>query len=266
MDKKAMMAIVAKMCAYQSASCRGLDMADMARQLLDMASVPTNAVISEIPVSDYNQVVVYFYIPGDSNYYMLFAGDGIDGSKANFKLSVDGTLGNDGYVDFFDNPTKIDINYFKEEKDMANKGYFEMTMAVKPPVGDTRDANLITADHVECMVMAALEPWTVGDMDATEALIKVETLIDKMQRKYNFTARCMAHEINCIVSAHESSVLEAVQAGADRLVMPLAHIRLLAQHGIDMRVEGDKVYASDGYSWENVTDMSKRDLYSWLGY
>lgn len=124
MDKKAMMAIVANMCAYQSASCRGLDMADMARQLLDMASVPANATIYEIPVSDNNQVIVYFYIPGDDNYYSLLVGDGADGSKANFILYIEGK--NPGTSDFYflDDSTEIDINYFKRE----DKGMMDRTV------------------------------------------------------------------------------------------------------------------------------------------
>lgn len=167
MDKKAMMTIVANMCAYQSASCRGLDMADMARQLLDMASVPANAKISEIPVSDYNQVVVYFYIPGDSNYYMLFAGDGMDGSKANFKLSIDGTLDNDGYVDFFDNPTKIDINYFKEDENMAKKEFNDLLKSECTKA--EKLANILTGRND-----AYVSAWSHSGKEDTDYSTKVE--------------------------------------------------------------------------------------------
>lgn len=122
MDKQKMMAIVNKMCAYQSASCRGLDMADMARELLDMASVPATAVVSEIPVSDGGQVIVYFYVPGDDNYYMLFAGDGCDGSKANFKLYIDGKNPCTDDFYFLDKDIEISIDHFKDTN-MANTYY-----------------------------------------------------------------------------------------------------------------------------------------------
>lgn len=121
MDKQKMMAIVSKMCAYQSTSCRGLDMADMARGLLDIASVPASAVVSEIPVSDDNQVIIYFYVPNDDNYYMLFAGDGCDGSKSNFKLYIDGKNPCTDDFYFLDKDIEIDIDYFKEDTNMANK-------------------------------------------------------------------------------------------------------------------------------------------------
>lgn len=121
MDRQKMMAIVKEMCAYQSASCRGLDMADMARGLLDMASVPASAVVGEIPVSDDNQVIIYFYVPNDDNYYMLFAGDGCDGSKANFKLYIDGKNPCTDDFYFLDKDIEIDINHFKEDTHMANK-------------------------------------------------------------------------------------------------------------------------------------------------
>ena len=105
------MQIVSEICNTPSANCRSLNKSALARQLLDLANVPQNADIQEIPLDWDNQVVILFLIPNDANYYSLYAG--ID-KKGNFhfELSIAGTLkGNE--FDFFREEKPLDIDYFK---------------------------------------------------------------------------------------------------------------------------------------------------------
>lgn len=161
-----------------------------------------------------------------------------------------------------------DSNLLKVSRDR----YLQACKAVKAAVkqAETKDdTNLIDKDYIELKVMAALTDWTVGDMGATEALVKVETLIDDLNRKYDFAARGMAHDVNAIVAGHEESILQAVKTGYEKLYMPLKHIRLLVKHGMYIKVEDNRVYASASLvhaEWDDMTDMSYSEIREWLGY
>lgn len=108
------MNLVKKICGTESTDCRSLNKSDLGRQLLDIANVPKNADIQEIPLDWDNQVVVLFLLPNDTNYYSLFAGIGLDG-KFYFELTITGKL-NGKVFDFFDEEEQLDIDYFKKRK------------------------------------------------------------------------------------------------------------------------------------------------------
>lgn len=115
--KNKVMAIVEKICNAGSVSCRGLDQSGLARELMNLANVPQNADIQEIPLDWNKQVVILFLLPNDKNYYSLFAGIGNDG-KFYFELSITGIL--DGnYFHFFQEEGKEDqilpIDYFVKQ-------------------------------------------------------------------------------------------------------------------------------------------------------
>ena len=56
--------IVSKICEMKSTDCRGLNKRDLAKKLLNLANVPENAEIEEIPLDWNNQVVVLFFDSG----------------------------------------------------------------------------------------------------------------------------------------------------------------------------------------------------------
>lgn len=100
------MEIVARICNTESVSCRGLDQFDLARELIDLANIPQNADIQEIPVNWDNMVAINFLVPNDDRYFCLFAGIGMDGNY-HFELSVIGTLEGDYF-------------HFREEDDLPD--------------------------------------------------------------------------------------------------------------------------------------------------
>lgn len=97
--KNKVMAIVEKICNTESISCRGLDKSNFARELMNLANIPQNADIQEIPVNWDNMAAINFLIPDDDRYFCLFAGIGIDGNY-HFELSIIGTLLENGYFHF----------------------------------------------------------------------------------------------------------------------------------------------------------------------
>lgn len=107
------MKLVSEICSMESTNCRSLNKAAVARKLLDLADVPMSAKIQEIPLDWNNQVVVLFLIPGDNNYYSLFAGIGNDGNFY-FELTITGILKGDTF-EFFDEEKTLSIDYFKEK-------------------------------------------------------------------------------------------------------------------------------------------------------
>ena len=118
--KNKILALVKKICTNNS-DCRGLNNKEMARELMNIANIPGNAEIEEIPLNWNNQVVILFLIPGDKNYYSLFAGIGND-NEFHFELSITGILQKNGYFDFFAEEEMLPINYFdKEIKRMDNE-------------------------------------------------------------------------------------------------------------------------------------------------
>ena len=113
MKKNEILALVEKICTNNS-DCRGLNNKEMARELMNIANIPENAEIEEIPLNWNNQVVILFLLPDDKNYYSLFAGIGND-NKFHFELSITGTLQENGYFDFFAEEEMLPINYFEKE-------------------------------------------------------------------------------------------------------------------------------------------------------
>lgn len=113
--KNKVMAIVKKICNTASTSCRGLNHSNLARELMNLANIPQNADIQEIPLSEDDQVIILFLLPNDKNYYSLFCGIGCDG-KFYFELTITGTLQENGEFHFFDEDGKKDeilsIAYF----------------------------------------------------------------------------------------------------------------------------------------------------------
>ena len=113
MKKNEILALVEKICTNSSA-CRGLNNKEVARELMDVAHIPSDAEIVEIPLNWNNQVVILFLLPGDNKYYSLFTGIGND-NEFHFELSITGTLQENGYFDFFAEEEMLPINYFDKE-------------------------------------------------------------------------------------------------------------------------------------------------------
>lgn len=135
--KNKILTLVEKICT-NSSDCRGLNNKEVARELMDIANIPENAEIVEIPLNWNNQVVILFLIPGDKKYYSLFAGTGNDGNF-HFDLSVTGILNGDGYFDFFEKDEILAIDYF-DKKQTKEKRYttYEQTADKKTAGKDTR--------------------------------------------------------------------------------------------------------------------------------
>lgn len=122
------MRLVSEICNMESINCRSLNKAVVARKLLDMANVPKNANIQEIPLDWNNQVVVLFLVPGDNNYYSLFTGIGNDGNFY-FELTITGILNGDTF-EFFDEEKPLNIDYFRENR---MKHTYKVTSSYLPP-------------------------------------------------------------------------------------------------------------------------------------
>lgn len=104
------MLIVNQICSTQSTGCRSLNKSDLARELVNLANIPGNAEIQEIPLDWDNMTEIMFLIPNDDNYYSLFAGIGCDGNF-HFDLSIAGKL-EGKYFNFFDHEKPLPIDYF----------------------------------------------------------------------------------------------------------------------------------------------------------
>ena len=63
--------IVREICAKNSTDCRSLNKSDLARKLMDMANVPDDAEITEIPLDVDNQVAILFVVPNDDKYFFI---------------------------------------------------------------------------------------------------------------------------------------------------------------------------------------------------
>lgn len=99
-EKKKIIEIVSKICDTESTNCRSLNKVYLARELMNIANIPTNADICEIPLNWDNQVVVLFLIPEDNNYYSFFARIGND-RRFYFELSVTDKLLPNGKFYFY---------------------------------------------------------------------------------------------------------------------------------------------------------------------
>lgn len=94
MDQSEVMSIVQRMCNTQSAGCRSLNKSADARLLMNEFNISKSAKICEIPVDWDDMVSVMFTIPGDDNYYDLFAGIGYGDKQYHFEVSIAGKFVN----------------------------------------------------------------------------------------------------------------------------------------------------------------------------
>lgn len=78
MTDKNFMQIVKLICETTATDCRSMNKAELARELMDMVNIPSNAIIEEIPLDWDNQVSICFTVPNDDNYYSLYAGHWLD--------------------------------------------------------------------------------------------------------------------------------------------------------------------------------------------
>ena len=112
MNRDEIMHLVREIGHMKSTGCRSLNKVVLARQLMDIAHIPKDAEIQEIPLDWGNQVVILFLMPNDRNYYSLFAGIGND-KKFYFELTITGILQGNKF-EFFDEEKELEINYFWE--------------------------------------------------------------------------------------------------------------------------------------------------------
>jgi hypothetical protein len=119
--KEKILELVDRICSMESLNCRSLNKSELARKLMDIAEIPMDAIIHEIPLDWDRQVEIMFTVPEDTlhkvNYYFgLFAGIGTDG---NFHLDLFkcGEWNKKyGYFDFYVRDKLIPIDYFKTIK------------------------------------------------------------------------------------------------------------------------------------------------------
>lgn len=112
------MSIVKQICNTESTDCRSLNKISLARQLMDLMHVPTEAEIEEIPLDWCDQVEICFMLPDDNNYYSLYAGKWNDGSESIY-LSIIGKLRINGRLCVYD--------FWSEEKILPDD-YFSTTI------------------------------------------------------------------------------------------------------------------------------------------
>lgn len=122
MTNKNFMQIVKAICETTSTNCRSLNKAELARELMDMANIPSNATIEEIPLDWDNQVSICFTIPNDNNYYSLYAGHWNNGTE-NMNLCIIGTqvhFGSKTFFDFFTEEKEVSLDYFVKNQNDAS--------------------------------------------------------------------------------------------------------------------------------------------------
>lgn len=114
MTNKNFMHVVKLICETTSTDCRSLNKAELARELMDMANIPSNATIEEIPPDWDNQVSICFTVPNDNNYYSLYAGHWLDDTKR-MMLCIIGKQVHSGtktFFDFFTEEKEVSLDYF----------------------------------------------------------------------------------------------------------------------------------------------------------
>lgn len=142
---------------------------------------------------------------------------------------------------------------------------WESTMYDIKDVSAEKEKPAITVEEVDRKIMDAIEPWTQDEMGATEAIIAVESTIDRILRDYTYTG--YSYEINQIVANHESNITSSVRAGVDRLIMPLKTIRIFCKSGVYPMVDCDgHIFVKDGHDLIDVTDWTHKQACDWLGY
>ena len=142
--KSKIMQLVREICNTPSTNCRSLNKSLLARELLDIANVPQNAEIQEIPLDWDNQVVILFLIPDDVIYYSLFAGIGKDGNFY-FDLTVTGILRENQFesrFEFISDEISLDLNYFKTADENAKKeNEREVNARIQAEIDDIKETN-----------------------------------------------------------------------------------------------------------------------------
>ncbi|MBT9788698.1 hypothetical protein GPK90_04980 [Clostridium sp. MCC344] len=109
------MKIVREICNVESTDCRSLNKSELARKLMNMANIPKNAEITEIPLDWNNQVAILFIIPDDDNYYCLYAGHWNNNIES-MQLVISGTVyrsENRFDFDFYNKGKEIGLDYFE---------------------------------------------------------------------------------------------------------------------------------------------------------
>ena len=137
--KDKVMCLVSQICDAPSTDCRSLNKSALAREILNLANVPQNANIQEIPLDWNNQVVILFLLPDDINYYSLFAGIGNDG-KFYFELTVTGIL-TKGRFEFISEEIPLDINHFKNPKITKSEIEREVYARIQEEIDDMKQTN-----------------------------------------------------------------------------------------------------------------------------
>lgn len=124
MNNKDFMQIVKAICEITSTDCRSLNKAELARELMDMVNIPSDATIEEIPLDWNNQVSICFTVPNDDNYYALYAGHWNNGTES-MSLCIIGTQihsGSKTFFEFFTEEKEISLDYFvKGQNEKQNK-------------------------------------------------------------------------------------------------------------------------------------------------
>lgn len=110
------MKIVRKICSIETTDCRSLNKSEVARKLMDMANIPRNAEIQEIPLDWNNQVETLFTIPEDKYYYGLSAGHWLDGTESMYLeiIGIQRDQGNDIWFDFYNTGKRLPLDYFRK--------------------------------------------------------------------------------------------------------------------------------------------------------
>lgn len=183
--KDKIMELVEEICTMPSLNCRALNKSGVARKLLDIASVPNNAEIQEIPLDIDNQVEILFTIPDDRNYYALFAGIGTDGNF-HFDLSITGKVrkyGKNCFFNFDDEEESIPIDYFKHER---------KTEFNTPFIDDMGKINdMLTLSKSE--FLESYSYMTEEEFEATaEAIMEI---LDAIRRKKNVERKTLSKSI-----------------------------------------------------------------------
>lgn len=114
MANKDFMQIVKTICETTATDCRSLNKVELARELMDMANIPSNAIIEEIPLDWNNQVSICFTVPNDDNYYSLYAGHWNNGTEK-MMLCIIGTQihsRSKTFFEFFTKEKEISLDYF----------------------------------------------------------------------------------------------------------------------------------------------------------
>ena len=140
MTNKDFMQIVKSICETTATECRSLNKAELARELMDMANIPSNAIIEEIPLDWNNQVSICFTVPNDDNYYSLYAGHWNNGTEK-MMLCIIGTQIHSGSKTFFE--------FFTKEEDLS-LDYFVKNQNEKQEEQEIETETTITAHTYVC--------------------------------------------------------------------------------------------------------------------